>query len=435
MTISGFPSRTPIAACALIAMVLLMQPSVQALDVVLDITSGEAKPIDIALPFFTCAQPGNESIIEEIHRIFVQDLEYSNRFTVVDISRFFPTGTTEMTNPNFKEWYLAGIAALITGHINMGGDEIEVNMRLFDVPMGNQIIGVRYKTPYAKLRTVIHKFADEVQFRLTGERGISFSQISFVSNKSGHQEIYVVDPDGGLLQEITANGTTNLSPAWAPGGGKIYYTSYAGGRPDLYVYDLESSKSSPLVKGGMNITPAISADGQFLTWSMSFDGDPEIVVAPVSGKSPKRLTSTPGVDCNPSFSPGGNELVFTSDRSGDPQLYIMDIEGGNLRRLTVTGDYNTAADWSPRGDWIVYHSRREGVFNLWLVHPDGSDDHQVTADAGHNEDPCFARDGRHFTFISSRNGGKGLYISDLSGQKVRPVLIMHGICANPSWSR
>lgn len=435
MSISAAFSKMILKIVFLETLLLMVIPFSRAIDVYYDITAGEAKPVDIALPFFTCAQPGNESIVEEIHRIFVQDLEYSDRFTVVDISRFFPTGTTELINPNFKEWYLAGIQALITGHVIMSGDEIEINLRLFDVPMGQQIIGVRYKTPFAKLRSVIHKFSDEIQFRLTGERGINFSQISFVSNKSGHQEIYSVDPDGGSLINITANKTTNLSPAWAPGGGALFFTSYAGGRPDLYAYDVESSKASPLVKGGMHITPAVSADGQMLTWSMSYDGDPEIVIAPVSGKNPKRLTSTPAVDCNPSFSPSGNEIVFTSDRSGDPQLYIIDTNGENLRRLTNTGDYNTSADWSPRGDWIIYHSRREGVFNLWLVHPDGSDDHQVTADAGHNEDPSFARDGRHFTFISSRNGGKGLYISDLSGRKVRPVLIMHGICANPSWSR
>lgn len=410
-------------------------PAVYALDVYTEIESAQAKPIDIALPLFTCSQSGNEALLQEIHRIFTNDLSFSGRFNVVSVADFLPTGTKEMTNPDFSAWYLVGIQALITGHVNPGETDLEINMRLFDIPMGQQIIGIKYQTPMPKVRGAIHKFADEVQFRLTGERGISFSKIAFVSNKSGAQEIYMADPDGGDLVQLTRNRTINLSPAWSPDLSKIYFTSFLNKRPDLFSMDIESKTVKPVLKGGMNITPSLSPDGGTLAVSISFDGDPEIILINLQSNTQKRLTFSPGVDSNPSFSPNGQEIVFSSDRAGGPQIYIMNAEGANIRRLTFIGPYNTAPEWSPRGDWIAYHSRQEGVFDVWLIHPDGSDEHPLTSQSGHNEDPTWARDGRHIAFVSTRSGGKGLFVTDISGRDVRPVLVHGGECVNPSWSR
>jgi TolB protein len=404
-------------------------------EVQVEINSTEAKKIDIAIPLFTCSQAGNEALLEEIKQIFSQDLDFSGRFNVVDISGFAPAGSTEIVTPDFKAWYLVGIQALITGHIVPGDKDLEINMRLFDVPMGQQVVGIRYQVPPPKIRAVVHKFADEIQYQLTGERGINFSKIAFVSNRSGNQELYMVDPDGGDLVQITRNGSINMSPCWSPDGSMLYCTSYISKHPDLYVLNIEDKKLKPVVKGGMNITPSLSPDGKTLAFSKSFDGDPEIVLINIESNTQKRITFTPGVDSNPSFSPNGQELAFSSDRSGNPQIFVMDIDGANVRRLTYQGAYNTAPEWSPRGDWIVYHSRLDGVFDIWMIQPNGLDEHALTGEAGQNEDPTWARDGRHIAFVSTRSGSKGLYVTDISGRLVKPIVVQHGECINPSWSR
>jgi TolB protein len=406
-----------------------------AAEVYFDITAGPSRKIDIAVPFFSSVDVENEALKEEIHKIFLGDLEFSGRFNVIDISRFFSAGNTELKNPDFRAWYLVGVQSLVTGHIQQVENEYEVSMRLFDVPMGQQVVGKKYHTSLSGIRGTVHKFSDEIQFRLTGERGINFSRIAFTSNRTGHTELYTVDPDGANLTQLTRNGTINLSPAWSPDGLKIYYTSYLNNRPDLYCIDLNDQSSQPVLEGGMNITPCLSPKGDTLILSMSFSGNPEIVKYSLESKKIQRMTFNPGVESNPVFAPNGREIAFVSDRNGNPQIYLMNIDGTNVRRLTKLGVYNTSPDWSPRGDWIAYHSRREGFFNIWLIHPDGTDEHPITSEAGHNEEPTFARDGRHLSFVSSRSGGKSLYVMDLSGRSVKPVLIHHGACNNPSWSR
>ena len=405
-------------------------------DVYFDITASQVKKIDIALPLFNTDLTNQEDLLKEIHTVFTQDFEFSGRFNAIDISPFYPASSKEIINPDFGQYYLVGIQALVTGFITESdAGNYKVSIRLFDVRMGQQIVGIRYTTPLSEIRSVIHKFADEVQYRLTGERGINDTQIAFTSRRTGTSEVYVIDPDGSHLTQITRNNSINLSPAWSPDNTRLFFTSYIQNSPDLYVIDLSTQKMTPLVSGGMNITPSPSPDGVHIVLSMSFDGVPEIVLFNMENNSQRRLTFSPGVDTNPVFAPNGREIVFVSDRTGSPQLFIMDIDGANVRRLTFKGTYNTSPDWSPRGDWIAYHSRRDGVFDIWMIRPNGSDEHQVTAGAGHNEDPTFSRNGRHLAFTSTRGGSKGLYIMDLSGRNVRRLIQSMEGGANPSWSR
>ncbi|MBN1296335.1 Tol-Pal system beta propeller repeat protein TolB [bacterium] len=407
-----------------------------AADVYFDITASGAKKIDIALPLFSCETNEQEILLREIHQTFKQDFDFSGRFNVIDISPFYPSSTTEIVNPDFGQFYLVGIQSLVTGHISRTEHgEYKISMRLFDVRMGQQIVGIRYTTPVSGIRSVVHKFADEVQYRLTGERGVNDTRIAFTCRRTGQTEIYTVDPDGNNLAQITQNNTINISPAWSVDNTKLFFTSYLQNKPDLYSVELATNTTTPLLHGGMHITPAVSSDGIHLALSVSFDGDPEILIFNMETGKQRRITFSPGVDTNPTFAPNGRELAFVSDRTGQPQVYVMDIEGANLRRLTSVGTYNTAPDWSPRGDWIAYHSRRDGVFDIWMIHPNGSDEHPVTSEAGHNEDPAFARDGRHLVFTSTRDGVKGLYVMDVSGRHVRRVIPSLGGCGNPAWSR
>ena len=57
-------------------------------------------------------------------------------------------------------------------------------------------------------RTIAHKFADEIIFRLGGGiQGIAESKIYFVSSRSGHKEIWMMDYDGAE--------PARRSPIWA----------------------------------------------------------------------------------------------------------------------------------------------------------------------------------------------------------------------------
>ena len=59
-----------------------------------------------------------------------------------------------------------------------------------------------------------HKFADEIIFRLGGGiQGIAETQIYFVSDRTGHKEIWAMDYDGSNQHQITHLGSISLVAA------------------------------------------------------------------------------------------------------------------------------------------------------------------------------------------------------------------------------
>ena len=71
-----------------------------------------------------------------------------------------------------------------------------------------------------------HKFADEIIFRLGGGiAGIAETQIYFVSDRTGHKEIWAMDYDGSNQHQITHLGSISLSPRVSPDGSRIAFSS------------------------------------------------------------------------------------------------------------------------------------------------------------------------------------------------------------------
>jgi len=65
-----------------------------------------------------------------------------------------------------------------------------------------------------------------------GIAGIAESKIYFVSERTGHKEIWMMDYDGANQQQITHQGSISLSPRVSPDGSRLAFSSIskAGGR-------------------------------------------------------------------------------------------------------------------------------------------------------------------------------------------------------------
>ena len=160
----------------------------------------------------------------------------------------------------------------------------------------------------------------------------------------------------------------NLSPAMSHDGKWVAYTSYAKGKPDLYIQNISDNRIAMVDKKGMGISPAW-VPGKFeLAASLSFSGDPEIYLLTGTGKVINRLTDSPGIDVSPTLSPDGNKMAFVSRRGGTPQIYVQNMNSGQAERLTFQGNNNTQPEWSPKGDKIVYTALAKGSgFNICVI--------------------------------------------------------------------
>lgn len=370
----------------------------------------------------------------------VHDLELSGWFRVLDRSAYIEnaqkSGITLGTF-DFKDWSTIGAEGLVKGGFSVQGDEITVELRLFDVYQNKERIGKRYTGRVRDFRRIAHKFVDEIINQFTGVPGVFNTRIVYVSNSGGRfKEIYVSHLDGSEKFQVTDNHTINLSPSWSPDGRSVIYSSFKDRNQTLYIFELFSGKETKFNPRGPGkyLGGKISPDGQSVVATMESSGNTNLYLLDRSGNVIRRLTEEPGIEVSPSWSPDGRQVVFVSDRSGSPQLYILDLQSGKSRRLTYSGSYNTSPEWSPRGDRITYTGRVGSRFAIFTIPAEGGDPRKLTAESSDSEDPTWSPDGRFIAFSSNRAGKYHLYVMQASGENQRRLTGSGGDDTKPSWS-
>jgi TolB protein len=255
------------------------------------------------------------------------------------------------------------------------------------------------------LRAAAHVFADEIFEKLTGVKGFATSRVAFISSRSGHKELYVMDIDGGNPYALTDDQRISAGPSWSKDGKSIGYTSYKSGYPDVYVVKLapqpdgKNSRTRIAFFPGTNTGPAFSPDGSKVALMLSKDGNPEIYSMPATGGTPTRLTKTRGTETSPCWSPDGSKIVYTSDERGSVQLFIMPATGGEGERLITGGTYSAEPDWSPDGTKIAFTMRVGGRLQIGVYDLMTRQVTQVTTDGG--ADPSWTRNSRHLVFANN----------------------------------
>lgn len=395
--------------------------------------------IPLAVPFFQVtssgADPGGQA--EKAADLLAASLDFTGYFKLLDRGAFLynpQSDGVQAEELKFHNWAAVGAELLITGSYVQNGNDVQLDLRLFDVVQARRILGKRYTGPATNLRSMILRFCSEVVFYLTGSKGFFQSKVAFVSNGSGSKEIYTCDFDGADVARVTHHNSISLFPGWSSDGRRLAYTSYRGGKPDIYVRNMSTQEELAIAPKGINITPAWVPDKNELAATLSFSGDQEIYLLTGTGKIIKNLTDKMGSDLSPSWSPDGKLMAFVSNRSGTPQVYILEVESGKVRRLTYEGNYNTQPSWSPRGDKIAYSSKVDGWHNIFVVGVDGQDPVQLTGGSGDNESPSWAPDGSLIVFSSTREGPSRLYVMTALGTDQRRLLILNGEQTNPKWS-
>ncbi len=144
---------------------------------------------------------------------------------------------------------------------------------------------------------------------------------AFVSDRSGHHEIWVRDNDHGELLQLTSfAGPYTGSPHWSPDSSSLAFDSRPDGQADIFVIDAE-------------------------------------------GGALRQLTSEPANELEPSWSADGARIYFGSNRTGRWQIWKIPAQGGEAVQVTRDGGY--AALESASGNWLYYtRYDQEGIFRV-----------------------------------------------------------------------
>jgi TolB protein len=408
-------------------------------------------PIRLAAADFKLvgADPQTSALKATFDSTLFNDLQNSGIFTMVSKSyapQATPGSPQEM---NLSQWSAdpAAAAMVAFGALSATNGRLAVYGWLDDTrnTTNPQVLGKQYNEAASEemARTIAHRFADEIIFRLGGGiNGIAETKIFFISSRTGSKEVWEMDYDGQDQHAITHLGAISLSPRISPDNSRIAFSSLGREGWSIRMYSLELGRPVAFPSGtvgGSNTTPAWSSDGAKIAFSSSRSGDPEIWIADATGGNAHKITSFRGPDVSPTWNPRTNsQIAWVSGRTGLPQIYTMDQDGANVARLT-DGGYAVSPSWSPSGQWLTFAWNRKygpgapGGQDIYVMDISTHKWLQLTHDSGSNDYPSWSPDNRHIVFERTIGGRTQLWSMLVDGTQ-QHQLTNAGQNFMPNWS-
>jgi serine/threonine protein kinase len=171
-------------------------------------------------------------------------------------------------------------------------------------------------------------------------------------------DLYLYETKRGTRTRLTSEGD-NLFPVWTPDGTRVTFSHTALSRDGLDLYwqpiDTTEGKVRMLEKEGAQIPRAWTPDGKNLLFEHENERDRrDIWMLPLDGE-PSPLLSSDFDEHSPAVSADGGWLSFVSNDQGSPNVYVQAFpEGGRTWR--VSPDSGTQPQWSRAGCELFYRT-------------------------------------------------------------------------------
>ncbi|MEZ4750833.1 MAG: hypothetical protein R3B54_09485 [Bdellovibrionota bacterium] len=164
--------------------------------------------------------------LKELESEIRDDLKFTDLFDLMDRSVFSHLDTPEyLYKIRYQEWGLTGASFVIKFGYRIVGSKLSLEVFLYDIPGRAKVFSTRYEYAVNKYYQLVHAMSDDVLKEITGEKGLFKSRILMVcrdtNRRNANKEIYLVNPDGRELTQVTRDNTLTVGPAWGPGGNSI----------------------------------------------------------------------------------------------------------------------------------------------------------------------------------------------------------------------
>ena len=167
------------------------------------------------------------------------------------------------------------------------------------------------------------------------------SQLAFVSDAGGHEELWLAPYAGGAPRALTQLGLDAIDFVhWSPDGRLLVFGGSRKGRFDLWSVRLDGDAPAQLTGDGVSRAPSFSHDGHWLYFASARTGLWQVYRQPWPAGAAEMVTATGGIAALES--PDGNTLYYV--RGDRPGLWLRNPAPGGDDTLAV-GAF-AAEDWS-----------------------------------------------------------------------------------------
>jgi tricorn protease len=180
---------------------------------------------------------------------------------------------------------------------------------------------------------------------------------------SARGDIFSAPIEKGPTRNLThSSGAHDKWPSWSPDGSQIAFISDLSGEEELYLVPQDGLKPPQQITTGgsaMRYQPEWSADGKRIAFS---DKDGKVYVVTLADKKVTQIVDAPrGQVRDYVWSPSGNYLAFSfvTNGNGFSQIHIWNAADGQVRRVTDQMFNAQNPAWDPQGNYLYFISDHE----------------------------------------------------------------------------
>lgn len=234
--------------------------------------------------------------------------------------------------------------------------------------------------PLASLLFLMEKALDKwPDWSPSGDQILFSSSRTNIMMNSSPSDLFIMNPDGTGVRQITDTVDMEGLPEWSPTGDRIVFVSDSDEGNQIYTMKPDGTEISKLTEGDMdNDMPAWSPDGSKIAFESNRDGDYDVYIMSSNGENLAQLTNESGLDTAPTWSPDGTKIAFVSARDGDLEIYTVDSEGNQIQQVTHNKEADYAPDWSHQSNIIAFVSVTTEGSRIFTIDLDTGDLNQVT---------------------------------------------------------
>jgi Tol biopolymer transport system component/DNA-binding winged helix-turn-helix (wHTH) protein len=216
----------------------------------------------------------------------------------------------------------------------------------------------------------------------------AYPSVSSFSNRLAYVQtqlnanIWRVDPDGAKAHPhiVVTSTREQYAPSISPDGRRVVFESNRSGSEEIWVCDSDGGNAQQLTSlgGGTTGTPRWSPDGRQIVFDSRIGGEANVYVIEANGGVPRKLETGTRMNSLPSWSHDGKWIYFASGLThSNLTVWRVAATGGRAIQLTKTA--SSMPIESPDGQHVYFVRFTQGKFRLWRVRPDGSGESMVDA--------------------------------------------------------